>query len=472
MRLQTWSPAIRNQLQLYDVVYVRVAGGQKNPYAELRIRPTVQGAALVLDNRTGRILALSGGFSYALSQLDRATQTERQPGSTLKPLAYLAALSSGLQPNTLIEDSPISLPPIQAGRGAEYWTPKNYDGSGGGVLTIRQALENSKNLVTARLLDGAILPTPEDSLDFICTLAKELKIYESCVRYYPFVLGAQPASLVNMAAFYAAIANEGERPVPYAIESIEKDGRKLYEHRAAADSVTSADGVAFYQLKTFLQGVVQRGTARQLHQLGAYVAGKTGTSDGENDAWFIGFTNDVTIAVWVGYDNAERRVTLGHGFTGAKVAIPIFEPILQASWKHYAPRTALKPPSPEIKPYLLAAPIDLRSGTRLAGASGQAFTEYFRLSGSARRLDDTQYKFVARDEPYRVSESPYDEGDEGWGYSTRRPAPQTATPWWQPGQQGSAPGYYYYQPPMTDPYERTQRRPRTVDPDYFWRQLY
>src|SRR5919199_1755622 len=381
LRLQTWSPAIRRQLQLYDVVYVRVPEG-RNPQAELRIRPTVQGAALVLDNRTGRILALSGGFSYALSQLDRAVQTERQPGSTLKPLTYLAALTAGLQPNTLVEDAPVSFPPIQTGKGARYWTPKNYDRSGGGVLTIRQALENSKNLVTARLLDGAILPTPEESLDFVCTLAKEAKIYESCVRYYPFILGAQPASLLNMAAFYAAIANEGARPTPHVVESIEKDGRKLYEHRDSAASVTSADRVAFYQLKTFLQGVVQRGTARQIRHLGAYVAGKTGTSDGENDAWFIGFTNDVTIAVWVGYDNAERRVTLGRGFTGTKVAIPIFEPILEATWKHYAPKTALKPPSPELKPYLLALPIDLRSGTRLAGGSGQGFTEYFRLSGS------------------------------------------------------------------------------------------
>jgi hypothetical protein len=166
-------------------------------------------------------------------------------------------------------------------------------------------------------------------------------------------------------------------------------------------------------------------------------------------------------------------VTLGRGFTGAKVAIPIFEPILQATWKHYAPKTALKPPSPALKSQLLALPIDLRSGTRLSGSSGQAFTEYFRLSGSGRQLEDTQYKFVARDEPYRVTESPYDEGDEDWGYSTGRPAPQTATPWWQPGQQGAAPGYYYYQPPMTDPHERYQRRPRNVDPEYdFWRQLY
>jgi membrane carboxypeptidase/penicillin-binding protein len=118
----------------------------------------------VLENKSGRILAMAGGFSYPLSQLNRATQAHRQPGSALKPLTYLAALSKGLQPNTLIWDTPVTLPPVRGeanARSRDYWSPKNYDGTGSGIMTLRRALENSKNLVTARLLDGAIESSPE-----------------------------------------------------------------------------------------------------------------------------------------------------------------------------------------------------------------------------------------------------------------------------------------------------------------------
>ena len=179
----------------------------------------------------------------------------------------------------------------------------------------------------------------------------EAQIYRECVPYYPFVLGAQPVRPIDLAPFYAAIANEGVRPSPYAIESIEHNGLVVYRHDAAsARSVRSADRVSFYQLKTMLQGVLQRGTAHSIANLAPYVAGKTGTTESENDGWFIGFTNDVTVAVWVGYDNADgKRRTLGGGQTGASVAIPIFEPIIEAVWAQYAPKTPLNPPSAEAK---------------------------------------------------------------------------------------------------------------------------
>ena len=205
--------AFQRSLKLHDVVYVRVleGKGKTTARAELRMRPMVQGAALVLENKSGRILAMAGGFSYPLSQLNRAVQSKRQPGSAIKPLSYLAALGKGLQPNTLVMDAPITLPPIGGGRARErdYWTPRNYDGGGGGVLTLRQALEHSRNLATVRLLDGGIESKPEASLDRLCALAMEAQIYRECVRYYPFVLGAQPVRPIDLAAFYAAIANEG-----------------------------------------------------------------------------------------------------------------------------------------------------------------------------------------------------------------------------------------------------------------------
>src|SRR5205085_2806480 len=150
--------AILRALNLHDVVLVRVMQGKgKTSRAELRVRATVQGAAVVIENKTGRILAMTGGFSYPLSQLNRVTQSERQPGSALKPLTYLAALQKGLQPNTYIRDKEITLPPIHGSlREKDYWTPKNYDGGSSGVITLRKALEHSKNLATVNLLDGGI----------------------------------------------------------------------------------------------------------------------------------------------------------------------------------------------------------------------------------------------------------------------------------------------------------------------------
>ena len=330
--------AAQRKLVLHDVVFVRVTEGKgKTMRAELRIRPQVQGTVVVMENKTGRILAMSGGFSYPLSQLNRATQSVRQPGSAIKPLSYLAALRKGLQPNTLVSDGPITLPPIGGrGRGREqdYWTPKNYDGGGGGILTLRRALENSRNLATVHLLDGGIEDSPEASLERLCALAMEAQIYRECQRYYPFVLGAQPVRPVDLAAFYAAIANEGVRPSPYVIETIERDGLIVYRHDPkSAARIGSVDRAAFYQLKTMLQGVLSRGTARAIGGLAPFVAGKTGTSDEENDAWFVGFSNDVTVAVWVGYDNAVgKRRTLGSGATGGAVAVPIFQPVMQAAW--------------------------------------------------------------------------------------------------------------------------------------------
>jgi len=471
--LTGWSAGIRRALKVYDVVYVRVADGKGNTgaHAELRARPEVQGAAVVLDNKTGRILAMTGGFSYSLSQLNRASQTERQPGSVFKPFTYLAALQEGLQPNTLVLDMPVTLPPVggESTRESDYWSPKNYEGGTTGVTTLRRALENSRNLVTARLLDGGIENDPEQSLDRVCHIAVEAHVYSDCVRYYPFVLGAQPARLIDLAAFYAAIANEGARPAPYTVESIEQNGRVVYQHPATPLTwIGSVDRVSFYQVKSMLQGVVERGTAYPIHQLAPYVAGKTGTTENENDTWFIGFTNDVTVAVWVGYDNANnKRRTLGAGQTGAKVAIPIFTPIIQAVWDNYAPKTVLSPPSPDAERQIAALPIDLNSGDRLAG--GPAFTEYFRLD-TAGRIEDTQYRLVPREEAYAYRDRETGEDGEvsgGW-YSDNDDRPFGPFPW--PSQSRAEPPRFrglFGEPRWWDDDPR-DRQPQRRDPDYFW----
>ncbi len=473
--LSAWNAALRRTLKPYDVVRVRVSETQKGGLrAELRGRAEVQGGGVVLENRTGRILAMAGGFSYPVSQLNRVTQAHRQPGSALKPLTYLAALGRGLQPNTLVWDTPVTLPPIVAEGGprrGDAWRPKNYDGGSSGPVTLRRALENSKNLVTARLLDGGIATRPEQSLDRVCELALEAQLYVECVRHYPFVLGAQPVRVIDLAAFYAAVANEGALPTPYAVESIEEGGRTIYRRALPAPvQMGSADRAAFFQLKSILQGVVERGTAASLRRYAPYIGGKTGTTDGENDTWFVGFTNDVTIAVWVGYDNADgKRRTLGRGQTGAKVALPIFTPILEAAWAHHAPKSPLSPPSPQAARQLIALPIDLRSGDRLTEVSGRGFTEYFRLNRYGR-LEETQYRLVPEAEVYAYSNpQAWADGEEAGGLSG------------SDSVYGAQQDYRfnpYYEPPRVEiprqrPFgpswwEERPRRPRRIDPDYPW----
>ena len=455
--LSTWGSRTRARLGIYDVVYVKVtetaayrdANGRTHSQGggtrvELRVRPTTQGVAVVLENRTGRVLAMAGGFSYPLSQLNRVTQSRRQPGSSFKPTTYLAALNNGLQPNTLVDDAPITYPPIggttRYTRPEDYWSPHNYDGGSSGTMTIRRALEQSKNLVTARLLDGGIANEPSQSLDDICKLAVEAHVYPKCERYYPFVLGAQPVRPIDLAGFYAAIANEGKRPTPHVIEKITQDGREIYKADEGLTPLAGVDPAAIFQLRSMLQGVVARGTAARLSALSPYLGGKTGTSDDFNDAWFASFTTDITVVVWVGYDNAKGKRTLGQGQAGSKVAIPIAEPILRAAWASFAPQTPLPRPSPEAARHLIALPIDLNTGQRLdsrgygeerfdfrTGRTSRTvsggFMEYFRLDDSGR-LNDTQERLTSRgyggdDNPFSAFQSWFGrpEGPNGFGFS-------------------------------------------------------
>jgi penicillin-binding protein 1A len=489
--LHSGSATALRKLNLYDVIYVKAtdAKGRTAARADLRVRPVVQGAALVLENKTGRILAMTGGFSYGLSQLNRTSQSRRQPGSAIKPITYLAALRAGLQPNTLVRDDPITLPPINGStRERDYWTPKNYDGGAWGVVTLRRALENSRNLATVGLLDGGIESTAQASLDRFCELAQEAQLYGECQRYYPIVLGAQPVRLIDLAAFYAAIANEGARPSPHAIATVEQDGRTVWRDDTRAPVwLGSADRVAFYQLKSMLQGVVTRGTAASLRDISPYLAGKTGTSEDENDAWFVGFTNDVTIAVWVGYDNANGRRTLGSGATGGHTAAPIFRPIVEASWKYVARQAILAPPSTEAKRQLVMLPVDLRSGSRVAQGGQGTITEAFRTDGRGR-LDDTQYRIVSeldaqtRIEGDQYGEQQYPDSYRSY-YSDRQQNPDgyyryygsprgyygsTQSPYQQPYQQPQVHrglfGNWSSQPPD----RQLQQPQRRIDPDYFW----
>ena len=511
--LSTYSSNARRLLAINDVIFVNVSEGrvretrngqiQDGTRVDMRIRPTVQGAAVVLENRTGRILAMAGGFSYPASQLNRAAQSRRQPGSSFKPVVYLAALSAGMQPNAFVDDGPITLPPIghrqsiyrESTDYKDWWSPKNYDGGYGGTMTLRRALENSKNLATAHLLQGGIAHTAPESLDKICAVAREGQLYPVCERYYPFILGAQPVRPMDMAVFYASIVNEGFRPTPHIIESIERDGETVYRAQPKLTALAGVDRPAAFQLRTILQGVLARGTARSISHLSSFVGGKTGTSDDENDAWFVGFSNDVTIAVWVGYDNKRGKRTLGGGQTGGKVAVPIFTSIMEAAWQHHAPKTALRGPSPEASRNLVAMQIDINSGSRYgshydeqryyngeriymgeqrtASRSTGGFTEYLRTDSSGRMTESP--RSIYRDNSYSVnvdpwSNSPFNDPfrlfrndrpsnpffvtpNEDWRY---REAPQGNMPNWSGGPRGM-PGPPQQRGPAQDYYGNRQQ---------------
>jgi penicillin-binding protein 1A len=483
--LVTYTSRIRRSLSLYDVIYVHLTesktrpdkskgGPQTSVRAEVRARPSVQGAALVLQNRTGRILAMTGSFSYPLSQLNRTWQTLRQPGSAIKPVTYLTALEKGLQPNTLVSNDPITLPPIgsdltrsdvialgEGEREQDYWSPRNYEDVYGGVYTLRQGLEYSINVVTAHLLDGGIDANPEKSLDDVCATAVAEKIYPNCIRYYPFVLGAQPVHMIDLAAFYAAVANGGVRPQPHAVDSIALDGHTIYQFPAPADSqsVSAADAASFFQLKSILEGVVARGTAHAISSLSPYVAGKTGTTEDSVDGWFIGFTNDVTVAVWVGYDNGDgKRRSLGH-VDGARVALPIFKPIIEAIWSDgIAPKAPLSGPSPQAKKLLVEQEIDYRSGELLRGGR-DGFAEYFRI-GPDGHVADTRYNLISNGEdtargyegPHYGDDSDYPGGSDSYdGYGWRTGRSYYPDRGWSPGGVFGPWGDSRRQPPPAPP---------------------
>jgi len=352
-------------------------------------------------------------------------------------------------------------------------------------MTMRRALENSRNLVTANMLNGPIDSSPQESLKQVCALAQEAKVYKDCIPYYPFVLGAQPARLIDMAAFYAAIATEGALPAPHAIESIEQNGHTVYRNAEQQIWLGGGDRVAFYQLKSMLQGVVARGTASAMRGLSAYVGGKTGTSDDENDAWFIGFTNDVTIGVWVGYDNADgKRRTLGNGMTGAKVAVPIFEPIVQATWKYYASKTPLHPPTALAARQMVSMPIDYYSGSPVP-PQPNAFNEYLRVDPSGR-VADTQYDVVSREEAMYAGNAGAGFGTDGDLYGPYADRSGMYVPpgvYAGPGSmygggypngyaerrdRGPFGGLFDNDQRWFDQQESARQRQRRVDPDYFY----
>jgi len=345
-----FGPAIRKPsdvLNVGDVIMVEPvkldANGKpysKNSYT-LRQVPVIQGALVALDPHTGRVYAMSGGFSAHISQFNRATQAERQPGSSFKPFVYMAALDKGFTPASLILDAPFE---YDQGPGLPLWKPENYEQDFEGPTPLRVGVEKSRNVMTVRLANAIGMPT-------VVEYAKKFGVVDDMPELLSFALGAKETTPMRMAAAYGMIVNGGKWIVPSLIDRVQdRNGKTIWrtDQRDCTGCQTMGwsseiqppdvadtraqieDPRTAYQMVSILEGVVQRGTGRALKALGIPLAGKTGTTTDSKDAWFVGFTPDLVCAVYAGFDDPQP---LGSHETGASVAIPIFKRFMVEAMK-------------------------------------------------------------------------------------------------------------------------------------------
>lgn len=285
--------------------------------AELEQPPEIQGAVVALENRTGQILAMVGGSDFSRSQFNRAVQAQRQVGSLFKPFVYAAAIDRGYTAESIIDDSPAS---FFAGPNQPPYQPRNYDHEYRGPITLRQALAQSRNVPAVRLME-ALGPSQ------VIGYARRMGIQSPLPEYLSVAIGAAEANLLEITSAYSAFPNQGVRMEPlWLLEVLDRDGTVLEQHRPQAHVALRADTA--YIMTSMLQSVVQNGTAVSAASLRWPLGGKTGTTDDYTDAWFIGFDPEITVGVWVGYD---QKRTIGQGQTGTTAALPIWREIV-AKW--------------------------------------------------------------------------------------------------------------------------------------------
>ena len=305
-----------------DVIQVRVT--KVDPMGKLHTLaldqvPLIQGALLTIDAGSGHVLAMVGGYDFTKSQFNRAVQAVRQPGSSFKPLIYTAALEEGMTPASIVLDAPLT---ASDAAGAKGWRPDNYDGKYHGSITLRSALTHSRNLPTVRLLDKVGLPTA-------CATVKRLGITSQVGCYPSLALGASGVTLLELTASYGTFANGGIYNEPVVISKIvDWKGKVLLERFQDARQAVSPE--VAYIMTSMMQSVIQHGTARALRVLARPAAGKTGTTNDYNDAWFVGYTPELVTGVWVGRDD---HASLGDGETGGVVAAPIWLEFMKEAMK-------------------------------------------------------------------------------------------------------------------------------------------
>ena len=320
-----------------DIIYVKRI--DKNFYS-LKQLPKINGGIIVMDPYTGRVLALSGGFSFKNSEFNRVTQALRQPGSAFKPFVYALALENDYTPSSLVLDAPLVL---DQGSDLKMWKPQNYGKKFYGPSTLRTGLEKSRNLMTVRIAQNL-------GIDKIVKFSKSLGIYDNPEELLSISLGSAETTLLKLASAYSAFINGGKLVQPVLIDRIQdSEGNTIVnnEQRSCLDCeqisfmsdqypkikdnyIQVFSSETAYQMTSLLEGVIQRGTGKKLKKLELNIAGKTGTTNENTDAWFIGFTSNLIIGVYVGMDDPK---SLGKYETGSKTALPIFKDFVEKTVK-------------------------------------------------------------------------------------------------------------------------------------------
>ncbi|MBR1086550.1 penicillin-binding protein 1A [Bradyrhizobium manausense] len=375
-------------LQPGDVIYADPLYSKEGQPVEgqyrLRQIPEVSGAMVVMDPWTGRVLAMVGGFSFDQSQFNRATQAYRQPGSSFKPIVYSAALDNGYTPSTVVLDAPIE---IDQGQGAGVWRPENFSTNKyQGPVTLRNALRQSLNTVTVRLAQDIGMP-------LIGEYARRFGVYDELPNYLSYALGAGETTAMRMVTAYSMLANGGRRVKPTLIDRIQdRYGHTIFKHDQRECRGCDApggwknqaepqlidrreqvlDSMTAYQITELMEGVVQAGTATVVREVGKPIAGKTGTTNEAKDAWFVGFSPDVAVAIYMGYDK-PRPLGKGNAATGGHLAAPIARDFLKLALAD-KPAVPFKVPA-GIKLIRVVAKTGMRAGP---GETGGTILEAFK----------------------------------------------------------------------------------------------
>ncbi|MES0824063.1 penicillin-binding protein 1A [Ruegeria sp. SCP11] len=357
---------------------ILVMAGEEGQWSARQV-PEVQGGFVAMDVNSGRVLAMQGGFSYQDSVFNRATQAQRQPGSSFKPFVYAAALDSGYSPATIVVDAPIEVNTPQG-----LWRPKNSTNKFYGPTPLRTGIEQSRNLMTIRLAQEVTMPV-------VAGYAERFGVYDRMGSFLANSLGSEETTLYKMVAAYAMFANGGERVEPTLVDRIQdRFGKTIYRHddRQCVDCNSSwlepdesptivtdrwqvMDAITAYQLTSMMKGVVDRGTASRVVNLPVPTAGKTGTTNESKDAWFIGFTSNIVAGCYIGYD---RPRPMGRGAYGGTMCGPVFQSFMEKAVEKYGGGPFEVPPGGHF------IKIDRFSGARLpADATGDyVVAEYFR----------------------------------------------------------------------------------------------
>lgn len=384
--------ALGNLLKQGDVVLVKILKRKSQDKDVLDVSleqiPEVQGAMMVVENETGAVLAMVGGYSFATSQWNNATQARRQTGSTIKPIVYTAALENGYTPSTLVLDEPFSYfdPSID-----QVWEPKNHTDNFKGLMTLRRAFEQSRNVVSARIVEYL---GPEKIVEY----ANRFGITSDLKPYMSIALGAFGITLEEMVAAYTVFPNLGVRVKPYLIRSItDLDNREIERNRPDRKRVIDPDTA--FVVNYLMQGVVKHGSGWRARHLNAPIGGKTGTTNDYTDAWFIGFSPSISVGVWVGF---EVNKNLGDEETGGRAASPIFVSFMEKYLKKYQEPPAFVKPSG-----VIMMDIDRYTGKRLSPGCLYPFREAFLAGTEPEEFTREEDKLAISD--YYGTE----EGDEG-----------------------------------------------------------